>query len=381
MADNPGFAIYIHWPFCQSKCPYCDFNSHVRTQIDEQAFADALVRELENTAALIPARPVHSIFFGGGTPSLMSASTVARLIETVARLFPLEADCEITLEANPTSVEADRFAGFSAAGVNRISCGVQSLDDVELRRLGRTHSAADALRALDIARGQFDRVSLDLIYARPNQSLASWEGELTRALALGTDHLSLYQLTIEPGTRFADLHARGRLVIPGDDHAAELYALTQTMTEAVGLPAYEVSNHARPGSECRHNLVYWRYGQYAGIGPGAHGRVMIEGQLTATQTEKNPERWLAAVERSGLGHSEQTPISAREQGEEMLMMGLRLAEGVSRKRFAALTGRDLTTVRLDQLAQDNLIAYSGDTIRATPSGNLVLNALLSELLA
>ena len=339
------------------------------------------MRELETTARLIPARPVRSIFFGGGTPSLMQPETVDRVLQAITRLFPLESGCEITLEANPTSVEAGRFAGFAAAGINRVSCGVQSLDDAELRRLGRTHSAEEALRALNIARDQFDRVSLDLIYARPGQSAASWKAELKRVLNLGTDHLSLYQLTIEPGTRFAELHARDRLTVPDGDHAADLFALTREMTDAAGLPAYEVSNHARPDAECRHNLVYWRYGQYAGIGPGAHGRIAIDGTLTATKTEKNPERWLASVQETGTGHVERSAIPTDEQGEEMLLMGLRLAEGISRSRFTALYGSGLPADRLSQFAADDLIDVTGDQLTATPRGLLVLNALLAELVA
>ena len=303
-ASDPGFGVYVHWPFCQSKCPYCDFNSHVRESVEHERWARALTAELETMAALAPGREVASVFFGGGTPSLMEPATVQAVLDRIAGLWSMAPNAEITLEANPGSVEADRFAGYAAAGVNRLSLGVQALDDAALGFLGRRHDVAEALRALDVARANFGRVSFDLIYARPQQTVAAWRDELARALAFGTDHLSLYQLTLEQGTRFWTLAGRGEFTLPDEDAAADLYALTQEMTAAAGLPAYEISNHARPGAESRHNLTYWRSGEWVGIGPGAHGRLAGDGGAIARRQHKAPETWLAAVEADGHGTAE-----------------------------------------------------------------------------
>ena len=346
-----GFAVYVHWPFCAAKCPYCDFNSHVRAGVDQDRWRRALVAELRAAAAETPGRTVGSVFFGGGTPSLMPPETVAAVMAAVGEEWGLAPDAEVTLEANPTSVEAGRFRGYRDAGVNRLSLGVQALDDDALRALGRRHSAAEALRALELARAVFARVSFDLIYARQGQSLADWRAELSRALALAGDHLSLYQLTIEPGTRFGELHALGRLRgLPDAELAAEMYHATQEICGAAGLPAYEVSNHARTGAEGRHNLVYWRYGDYVGVGPGAHGRLSLAGGRWATEGIRAPEAWLEAVERRGSGRAAREPVSGREQAAEMLMMGLRLREGVDPRRYARLAGRPLDDGRAQRAA-------------------------------
>lgn len=362
---EPGFGVYVHWPFCAQKCPYCDFNSHVRHGgIDEDRYLRAFLAELDDTALRIGSvlhrdtrRVVTSVFFGGGTPSLMSPRTVAAILDRISALWPLTLDAEITLEANPSSVEAKRFRGYRSAGVNRVSLGVQSLHDDELRRLGRLHSAAEALTAIEIARRNFDRFTFDLIYARPGQSLAAWEAELRAALALAGDHLSLYQLTIEPETPFAALHAAGKLVIPDPDAAHALYALTQDITAAAGLPAYEISNHARPGQESRHNLTYWRYGGYAGVGPGAHGRIVIGGRRHATVAEKNPERWVERVERDGHGRVETTALSPDEEADEMLLMGLRLAEGLDLDRLAAIGGVRPSAAELSDLMAMGFVEF------------------------
>lgn len=380
-APDPGFGVYVHWPFCLAKCPYCDFNSHVRAAVDQERWRAALLREIDHAADQAPGRHVGSIFFGGGTPSLMPPATVAAVIERVAARWTLARDAEITLEANPTSAEAARFAGYAAAGVNRFSLGVQALDDAALRLLGRRHDVAEARRALALARAHAARFSFDLIYARPGQTLAAWAAELRAALELAGDHLSLYQLTIEPGTAFHRLHTRGRLVPPAEDHAAALYETTQEICAAAGLPAYEISNHAVPGAESRHNLTYWRYGEYAGIGPGAHGRLRIAGVLHATAALRAPEAWLAAVEAKGHGLEDCVPVPGPEQGAEMLMMGLRLSEGVSLARHAALGGASPDEGALARLIADGLLARSGDRLRATASGRLVLNSVLAELLA
>lgn len=326
--DEP-FGVYVHWPFCAQKCPYCDFNSHVRFGgWDEGRYLKAYLAELDAVKARVGRQEVHSVFFGGGTPSLMQPATVAAILDHIAGQWPLTPGAEITLEANPNSVEAERFAGYRAAGVNRVSIGVQSLRDDELRRLGRLHSVAEAKAAIEIARRTFDRFSFDLIYARPGQTPDAWQAELREALALAGAHLSLYQLTIEPDTPFAELHARGKLVVPDADHALALYAITQDLTAAAGLPAYEISNHAAPGEESRHNLLYWRYGAYAGVGPGAHGRLVVPAGRLATCTERAPERWVDRVEAAGHGFVEESPLTAAEQADEMLLMGLRLTEGL-----------------------------------------------------
>ena len=380
-APEGGFALYAHWPFCAAKCPYCDFNSHVRPGgVDALDYAGALVREMETLAARLDARPMlASIFFGGGTPSLMPGAAVGRVIDAAAKLFAFAPDIEITLEANPTSADAGRFADYRAAGVNRVSVGLQALNDADLKALGRWHSAAEARAAFALARATFPRASFDLIYARPGQSAAAWEAELTEALAFAADHLSLYQLTIEEGTKFALLHAAGELVVPEAEEAARLYEITQALTEAHGLPAYEISNHARPGSQSRHNLVYWRYGAFLGVGPGAHGRILSGGRLLATATEKNPESWRASVAARGEGLVAADPVAAAEQAEEYLVMALRLAEGLDAARYERLGGRALDAARLAALEAEGLIARTGTRLAATPRGRLVLNALAAEL--
>ena len=377
-------ALYVHWPFCKSKCPYCDFNSHVRASIDEARWRAALIKDLEHYAALTRGRPVTSIFFGGGTPSLMSATTVGAVLDRAAALWPFESKVEITLEGNPTSVEADRYRDFRAAGVNRVSLGLQALDDTALKFLGREHDAKEALAALDVARRTFDRFSFDLIYARPGQTVAAWERELDRALALAGEHLSVYQLTIEPGTAFAPAHARGDFALPDEETQAALYEVTQARLEAAGLPAYEISNHARPGAECRHNLVYWRYGDYVGVGPGAHGRLTLEGGRIATRQYRAPETWLEAVERNGQGGEEPTALAPEEQRDELVMMGLRLAEGIPRARFRERLGLDLEAAldpeRIEPLIEAGVIELDHERLAATDAGRQRLNAVLARLL-
>ncbi len=379
-----ALALYIHWPFCLAKCPYCDFNSHVRERIPQDRFAAALRAELAWQAGRLGPRSLTSIFFGGGTPSLMQPATVAALIDDAARLFRPAPDIEITLEANPTSVEAGRLAGFRAAGVNRVSLGVQSLDPAALRMLGRQHSAAQAVAALETARRVFPRLSFDLIYARPGQTPAAWQAELRQALELAADHLSLYQLTIEPGTAFEALHRRGDIVLPDDDTAAALYEATNEAAARFGLAAYEVSNYAAPGAESRHNLTYWRYGDYAGIGPGAHGRITIDGTVLATRRHRAPEPWAERVERLGHGTTQETPVSEVERAREMLLMGLRLSEGVEATRFVQRTGMALNDA-IDPDIRDRAVAegylHRDDSrLRATPAGRLRLDALLAALL-
>ena len=372
-----GFALYVHWPFCRAKCPYCDFNSHVRDGVDHDRWRAALLRELDRFADETSGRRLDSIFFGGGTPSLMDPRTVAAVIERATGRWRAGEDLEITLEANPTSVEADRFRAFRAAGVNRVSLGVQALHDRDLALLGREHDVATALAAVDLAGAVFPRHSFDLIYARPGQTPERWRDELGEALTYGASHLSLYQLTIEEGTPFAALHASGKLVTPPDTQAAALYEITQELTEASGLPAYEISNHARPGQECRHNLVYWRYGTYAGAGPGAHGRLLTpDGRRIATSTERNPERWRDLVTRQGHGMIEQVPVSAAEQTDEMLLMGLRLAEGIDLDRIAAMAGRPVRVARLQGLLDEGLVTLEGRRLRATPVGRPILNHIV-----
>jgi putative oxygen-independent coproporphyrinogen III oxidase len=376
-------ALYIHWPFCLAKCPYCDFNSHVREHIDQPRFAAALRTELAWEAARLGRRPLASIFFGGGTPSLMDPATVAALIADATGLFAAAADLEITLEANPTSVEAARLGDFRAAGVNRLSLGVQALDDASLAALGRKHSAAQAIAALETARARFPRLSFDLITARPGQTLPAWRAELRQALAMAADHLSLYQLTIEPGTVFEALHRQGRLMLPDDDTAAALYDATAEEAARFGLLAYEVSNYSRPGSECRHNLQYWRYGDYAGIGPGAHGRISLDGALLATRRHRAPEPWAERVERHGHGSTDETPLQAPERAREALLMGLRLSEGIDAARFAARTGVSLDAAldpdTLARALEEGYLVREGTRLRATPEGRKRLDALLAAL--
>jgi putative oxygen-independent coproporphyrinogen III oxidase len=380
---DPAFGVYVHWPFCLSKCPYCDFNSHVRHGgIDEARFVRAFTAELAATAERVPGRTVSTIFFGGGTPSLMQPQTVATILDTIARHWPVAPDAEVTLEANPTSVEATRFRGYREAGVNRVSLGVQALDDAALKSLGRLHSVREALDAVAIARQIFERYSFDLIYARPGQTPEAWRAELAQALDEAAEHLSLYQLTIEPDTPFAGLAAAGKLVIPDDDTGRELYDVTQEVCAARGLPAYEISNHARPGAECRHNLIYWRYHEYAGVGPGAHGRLDVDGKRYATATEKRPESWLMRVEASGHGLVTDDVLTRSERADEFLLMGLRLAEGIDAERFAALAGRPLDEARIAALREHGLIATApSGRLRVTPAGFPVLDAVVADLAA
>ena len=376
-----GFGLYVHWPFCLSKCPYCDFNSHVAASIDMGEWQRAYLSEIRRIGAETGPRTLTSVFFGGGTPSLMAPDLVAAILDTVRATWPCANDMEVTLEANPGSVEAGRFAGYRDAGVGRVSLGVQALNDADLGRLGRLHSAAEARAAFDIARNTFERVSFDLIYARQDQLLADWQAELGQALALGVDHLSLYQLTIEPGTAFGDRHARGGLRgLPDDDRAADMYLATQEICAAAGLPAYEVSNHARPGAESRHNLIYWRYGDYAGIGPGAHGRLTLDGRRWATEAPLAPAGWLARVARDGHGEALRTALSPQDQATEYLMMGMRLTEGLSLVRYQHLAGQPLDASRIAGLAGLGLIRCEGDRLRTTDAGRAVLNAVIRELL-
>jgi oxygen-independent coproporphyrinogen-3 oxidase len=369
-------ALYIHWPFCVSKCPYCDFNSHVRFSVDQAQWRDFLLGDLAHEARQTEGRPLGSIFFGGGTPSLMPPATVAALIEAAERHWGFAPGVEITLEANPSSVEAARFADLGEAGVNRVSLGLQSLDDARLRFLGRAHDVAEGLMALGTAQSRFDRVSFDLIYAMPGQTAGDWTRELEQALSFGTGHLSLYQLTFEPGTRFAALAAKGELTPADPDESATLYELTRDMTQAAGLPAYEISNHARPGEESRHNLSYWRYRDYVGIGPGAHGRR----NGAATQRHRKPENWLAALARDGHGIVEERTLAAAERGVEALLMGLRLAEGVDLGQIGELSGRDpVDRPAAERLSRQGLLAIDGDRLRATAAGMLLLDSLLAEV--
>jgi putative oxygen-independent coproporphyrinogen III oxidase len=373
----PPLALYVHWPFCVSKCPYCDFNSHVRETVDQTAWRDALIADLAHEARVLPGRRLASIFFGGGTPSLMPPATVAAVLDAAERTWGFAEDIEITLEANPSSVEAARFADLAAAGVNRVSLGLQALDDEALVFLGRAHDVAEGLAALDVAQAKFPRVSFDLIYARPDQRLAAWEAELARALAFGTEHLSLYQLTIEPGTRFATDAAKGLLAVPDGDSAADLFEATRAITAAAGLPAYETSNHARPEAESRHNLIYWRYGDYAGIGPGAHGRR----HALATARHKKPENWLAAIARNGHGLQIEDPLTPHERATEALLMGLRLTEGVDLARVAALAGGTAPVDRAAALKLQNqgLLTFAGDRLRITEAGAILLDAILPAI--
>jgi oxygen-independent coproporphyrinogen-3 oxidase len=381
--DGPAFGVYLHWPFCLSKCPYCDFNSHVRReQIDEARWVRAFTAEIASTAARLSGRVVSTIFFGGGTPSLMQPQTVAAVIEAIARHWPIAPDAEITLEANPTSVEAERFRGYRAAGVNRVSLGVQALDDRALAALGRTHSAREALDAVGVARAVFDRYSFDLIYARPEQTPEQWSRELRAGLLEAGEHVSLYQLTIEPETPFAALHAAGKLHPPDENTARILYDVTQEICAAHGLPAYEISNHARPGGECRHNLVYWRAHEYAGIGPGAHGRLDIAGDRHATATEKRPEAWLARVEKEGHGLVTDEVLTTAEHADEFLLMGLRLAEGIDPTRYTQIAGRPLEPDRIAMLRQHDLIEMTpAGRMRVTLSGFPLLDSVVADLAA
>ncbi|MCK5931382.1 MAG: coproporphyrinogen III oxidase [Fulvimarina manganoxydans] len=380
-APEPGFGVYVHWPFCAAKCPYCDFNSHVRHKpIDQARYAAAFEREIGEMGRRSKGERVTSIFLGGGTPSLMEPATVGRILEAIANTWDIAPGAEITIEANPSSVEATRFRGYRAAGVNRVSLGVQALNDRDLKLLGRLHDTQEALRAIALARDIFPRLSFDLIYARPDQSVEAWEAELGQAIDLAADHLSLYQLTIEEGTPFYALHRAGKLTVPDGDLSADLYEATQKLTAQRGLPAYEISNHAVPGAESRHNLTYWRYGLYAGVGPGAHGRLMDKDQRVATSNERLPETWLQMVEDWDHGMVEEEALSRAEQADELLLMGLRLSEGVDLKRWQALSGRSIDRAVERDLTDNGMIERLGpDRIRCTPAGMLVLDAVVADL--
>jgi oxygen-independent coproporphyrinogen-3 oxidase len=377
------FAVYVHWPFCLSKCPYCDFNSHVRHGgVDEARFVRAFEAEIAATAARLPGRTVSTIFFGGGTPSLMKPESVQAILDCIGKHWSVAPGVEVTLEANPTSVEATRFRGYRSAGVNRVSLGVQALHDASLKELGRLHTAQEALDAVAVARANFERYSFDLIYARPRQTPAAWGLELKRAISEAAEHLSLYQLTIEQDTPFFGLYKAGKLVIPDDDTGRDLYDMTQSTCADAGLPAYEVSNHARPGAECRHNLVYWRGHEYAGIGPGAHGRLNIDGRRYATETEKRPESWLMRVEAAGNGLIVDEKLTSGETADEFLLMGLRLAEGIDPERFTALAGRTLDPKRISILRDEGAVETTADgRLRVTQSGFPVLDAVVADLAA
>ena len=379
--SDPGFGIYVHWPFCAAKCPYCDFNSHVRHQpVDQPRFVQAFLKEMATMRRLTGSHSVTSIFMGGGTPSLMAPETVDAILNGIARHWHVPDGIEITMEANPSSVEADRFRGYRAAGVNRVSLGVQALNDRDLKFLGRLHDVADALKAIRLARDIFPRMSFDLIYARPNQTVEDWDRELKEAVSYAVDHLSLYQLTIEEGTPFYGLHKAGKLVVPDGEQSAVLYEATQEITEREGMPAYEVSNHARPGSESRHNLTYWRYGDYVGIGPGAHGRLTTGGAKIATATERRPEGWLELVEAEGHGMVDQELLEREAQADELLLMGLRLKEGIDLVRWQALSGRDPDPDREQFLIEHGFIERLGNSrLRCTPAGMLILDAVVADL--
>jgi len=381
-ADD-AFGIYIHWPFCLSKCPYCDFNSHVRhAPIDEVRYVRAFASEIEAMAARAPGREVSSIFFGGGTPSLMQPQTIGGILDAIGKHWSVSPTVEVTLEANPTSVDATRFHGYRAAGVNRVSLGVQALDDASLKMLGRLHTAREALDAVAIARSAFERYSFDLIYARPDQTPREWTDELTYAISEAAEHLSLYQLTIEEGTPFFGLHAAGKLKTPDEATARILYDVTQEVCAKHGLPAYEISNHARPGAECRHNLVYWRGQEYAGIGPGAHGRLDIGGIRHALATEKRPEAWLMRVEANGHGVITDDLLNREERADEFLLMGLRLAEGIDPRRYAALSGRELDAGRITVLREEGaIIVDPSGRLRVTQAGFPLLDAVVADLAA
>ncbi len=379
--DHPGFGIYVHWPFCAAKCPYCDFNSHVRHKpVDQMRFARALEKELNHYASRVPSPTVTSIFFGGGTPSLMEPATVGYVLDAIHRLWNVDRDAEITLEANPTSVEAQNFKGYRDAGINRVSMGVQSLHDEQLRFLGRMHDVEQAKYAIKLARDIFPRMSFDLIYARPDQTPKSWSDELNEAIDLAADHLSLYQLTIEQDTMFHKLYHSGKFELPDEDTSVALYEVTHETCEARGLPAYEISNHARPGEESRHNLTYWRYGDYVGVGAGAHGRLTLPNGRVATSNEYNPERWLELVEERETGARGEEVLSLEEQGDEFLVMGLRVKEGISLARYQSLSNRPLNEKRLATMIEHGLIEQiSDDRIRATREGFFLLNSVVAEL--
>lgn len=379
--QHGGFGLYIHWPFCQAKCPYCDFNSHVSQYVDQTRWKTAYLAEIDRYAELLPNRVLNTVYFGGGTPSLMDPDVVSEVLDRIRQSWPTANDLEVTLEANPGSVEAGRFSGYAEAGISRISMGVQALNDDDLRRLGRIHSVQEAYQAFDIARKYFQRVSFDLIYARQDQTIEAWREELQEALSMAVDHLSLYQLTVEPGTAFGDRYARGKLRgLPDDDRAGEMYEITQDTCIAAGFPAYEISNHAAPGAESRHNLVYWRYGDYAGIGPGAHGRITVDDQRHATEAFSNPNKWLRAVEANETVDSVEK-IDGRDQADEYLMMGLRVVDGIDARRYKTMSGEDLSADALARLQEIGMVSQDNHNIRATAEGRLVLNAVIKELLS
>ncbi|MBP0579860.1 coproporphyrinogen III oxidase [Labrys sp. LIt4] len=380
-SSEPGFGVYVHWPFCLAKCPYCDFNSHVRTGgVDQAGYVEAYLKEIAHMAAVAPGRQVQSIFFGGGTPSLMDPKTVGAILDAIGGAWTIAPNAEISLEANPTSVDATRFAGYRAAGVNRVSLGVQAMNDADLKRLGRMHSVAEAMAAVEIAAKSFERYSFDLIYARPDQQPRDWQAELDQAIDRAAEHLSLYQLTIEPDTMYERLVAAGKLIPMPDEDARILFDITRETCERRGLPAYEISNHARPGAECRHNLVYWRYGEYAGIGPGAHGRLIdADGVRRALSTERSPEKWLAGVRANGHGLVDDQPLTADQQGDEMLLMGLRLAEGIDLARLARLRGRPVAESTLAVLQDSGMVERREDRVRVTRAGFPLLDTVVAEL--
>lgn len=379
---NGGFGLYLHWPFCQSKCPYCDFNSHVAAKIDQQRWKRAYLAEIDRVAGETQGRVLQSVFFGGGTPSLMEPDLVAAILDRIRAAWPQTNDWEVTLEANPGSVEAGRFKGYAGAGVTRISMGIQALNDTDLRKLGRLHSVAEARAAFDVARKAFDRVSFDLIYARQDQSLASWRAELRDAIAMAADHLSLYQLTIEDGTAFGARFAMGGLKgLPDEDLSAEMYHLTQEICNEAGLPAYEVSNHAAPGKESRHNLIYWRGGDYVGIGPGAHGRLTLNGARWATETPRAPGEWLKRVEAGAPGELPRDFVPAAERALEYLMMGLRLTEGIDLTRYRTLANSSLNINKINGLVDIGMLSITPQGIAPTANGRMVLNAIIRELAA
>tara|TARA_B100000768_G_scaffold181546_1_gene204989 strand:- start:498 stop:1655 length:1158 start_codon:yes stop_codon:yes gene_type:complete len=378
---NGGFGIYVHWPFCAAKCPYCDFNSHVRKSVDQKRWLTAICLELKNNASRTSGRIVNTIFFGGGTPSLMEPETVSGIINEISLLWELAPDIEISLEANPTSVEAQKFSDFSNAGVNRLSMGIQSLRNNDLKALGRMHTVIEARNAFDIAKKYFHRVSFDLIYARQGQLISDWKAELLEASAMAVDHLSLYQLTIEAGTRFGDLYDRGKLKgLPDDSLAADMYDATQELTFLNNMPAYEISNHALNGAESRHNLIYWRYGDYVGVGPGAHGRITSKGNRIATVTTQNPEDWLRNVELKGTATSDDEIIKPRDQAAEYLMMSLRLTEGLDMNRFEKLCGTALDNQVIDKNIQNGLLKVNNNNLIATQRGKIILNTVIKDLL-
>jgi len=380
-SERQPFGLYLHWPYCQAICPYCDFNVVRLRTVDESAWLRAFTAELEQLFDRVPDRTITSVFFGGGTPSLMSPSLVARLIEAIASRWPLAPELEITLEANPTDAEAQTFRDFAQAGINRLSLGLQSLRDSDLKALGRWHSAAEARTAVEAAKQAFTNVSIDLIYGRPDQSLSGWESELREALDLGPQHLSLYQLTIEPGTAFERRHQRGELVMPADATAADLYQMSQDLCTESGFAGYEISNHAKPGWESAHNLTYWRYGDYAGLGPGAHGRLTVDGRKLATSNIRDVKDWLAALQEGAYSVAQSDDLTGAEQAVESLLMGLRLSEGYDMHRYERLAGKPLSLSAIKRLSDEGLLEMNGTRLTASRQGRVVLDGVLQALLS